>query len=62
MGPTLGTAIYNFYSSPKKVFYTQYNLTVLFPDLEKFEMYMVLALKGPPPGPPCGPHEPFEQP
>ena len=58
---TLGTVINNFYSSPKKV-YTQYSLTVLHLDLEKmFEIYIILALGGSPPGPPWGPCVPLEQ-
>ena len=38
--------------------YTLHNLTILLLDLEKkmFEICMVLALWGPPPGPPWGPH------
>ena len=43
--------------------YTLHNLTILLLDLEKkmFEICMVLALWGPPPGPPWGPHILFEQ-
>ena len=37
--------------------YTLHNLTVLLLDLEKnFEICMLLAFGGPPPGPPWGPH------
>ena len=61
IGATLETAMNNFYSSPKKV-YTHYNSTVQIKlDLEKkFEICKVLALGGPPPGPPWGPHVPYE--
>ena len=46
-----------------KGIYTQYALTVLLLDLEKkiFEIYTNLGIMGPPPGPPWGPHVPFEQ-
>ena len=53
IGATLGTAMNNFNSSPKKVS-THCNLTVLLLDLEKFEICMLLALEGPPLGPPGG--------
>ena len=56
--------LYNFYSSPNKVstidlieidgIYTLHNLTILLLDLEMFEICMVLALGGPPPGAPMG--------
>ena len=52
---TLGTVMNNFYSSPKMVSTTlKKNLTVLLLDPEKtmFEIYIVLALWDPPPGPP----------
>ena len=63
IGATLGTAMNNFYSSPNKVSTHYYNFTILLLDLEKkmFEICMVLALWGPPPGPPWGPHIRFEQ-
>ena len=43
--------------------YLHTTLTILLLDLEKkmFEICMVLALLGPPPGPPWGPHILFEQ-
>ena len=60
IGATLGTAMNNFCSSS---IYTLHNLTILLLDLEKkmFEICMVLALWGPPPWPPWGPHILFEQ-
>ena len=65
IGATLGTAMNNFCSSSIKqgtCIYTLHNLTILLLDLEKkmFEICMVLALWGPPPGPPWGPHILFE--
>ena len=53
----------NLYSSPKKVYkYALHNFTVLLQlDLEKkFEICKVLALGGPPPGPPWWQHVPYE--
>ena len=62
----LGTAMNNFYSSPNKVHVytnTLHNLTILLLDLEKkmFKICMVLALWGPPAGPPWRSHILFEQ-
>ena len=58
IGATQGTAMNNFCSSSNKV--STHYITWLFSflDLEKkmFEICMVLALWGPPPGPPWGPH------
>ena len=47
----------------KQGIYTLHNLTILLLDLEKkmLEICMVLALWGPPLGPPWGPHILFEQ-
>ena len=51
--PNLWTAMNNFNSPHKKVF--EYYLRCYF----EFAWFKVLALGGPPPGPPSGPHVPY---
>ena len=62
IGATLGTAMNNLYSSPREGLYALHNFTVLLQlDLEKkFEICKVLALGGPPLGPPWWQHVPYE--
>ena len=62
IGATLGSATNNLYSSPKKVFtlYTTWLFYLKWIWRRKFEIWKVLALGGPPPGPPWWQHVPYD--
>ena len=62
IGATLGSATNNLYSSPQKVstLYTTWLFYLNWIWRRKFEICKVLALGGPPPGPPWWQHVPYD--